>query len=91
MELPCLRTKIVDILYLPTTNKMLEMVIIGERSISNGNLKVTNPIIIAQLKIVKAYIFWSVIETFCQRLMIRTKSGGPSWPFIPSHITNTNL
>jgi hypothetical protein len=62
---------------------MLEVVTIGEKSRSNGNLKVTNPIIIAQLKIVKAYIFWSVIETFCQRLVVRTKNGGLSWPFIP--------
>ncbi len=62
---------------------MLEVVIIGERSRNNGNLEVTNLIIIVQLKIVKVYISWSVIETFCQRLVVRTKSGGPSWPFIP--------
>jgi hypothetical protein len=36
---------------------MLEVVIIGERSRTNGNLKVTNPIIIAQLKIVKLTSF----------------------------------
>jgi hypothetical protein len=62
---------------------MLEVVIIGERSRSNENLKVINPVIIAQLKIVKAYTFWSVIETLCQRLVVRIESGGPSWPFIP--------
>jgi hypothetical protein len=74
------KNKRIDILHLPTTNKMLEVVIIGERSRSNGNLEVTNLISITQLKIVKAY---SVIETFCQTLVVRIESGGPSWPFIP--------
>jgi hypothetical protein len=54
------KNKKIDIHRLPTTNKMLEVVIIGESFRSNGTLEVSNLISITQLKIVKAY---GVIET----------------------------
>jgi hypothetical protein len=56
----CSRTKLEDMLHLPTTNK-IEM---GKGFASDENQEVANPTTTTQHRIMECFNIWSTIETF---------------------------
>ncbi len=88
-EFPCSRTKVEDILHLPTINDIFK-VVMGERFIlSGGSLKKTNPMTIVQLKIMEIYNFCNISETFVYNKWLKLKVAWTFKAFHSPHIVGT--
>jgi len=68
-------------------------VVMGEGFSSDGSQEVPNPTTTTQLRvrIAKAFNLCNIIEILCLKLVVRTKSGGPSTLVIPHTLFGTKL
>jgi hypothetical protein len=90
-EFPCSRTKVEDILHLPTINDTFKMVM-GERFIlSGGSQEIANPMTIVQLKIIEIYNFCNITKTFVYNKWLRLKVAWTFTAFHSPHIVGTKL
>jgi hypothetical protein len=90
-EFPCSRTKVKDIIHLPTINDIFK-VVMGERFIlSGGSRKTSNPMTIVQLKIMEIYNFCNITETFVHNIWSRLKVAWTFKDFHSPHIVGTKL
>jgi hypothetical protein len=90
-EFPCLKTKVENILHLPTIDDIFK-VVMGERFIlSGGSQKTTNPMTIVQLKIMEIYNFCNITETFVYNKWLRLKVAWTFKAFHSPYIVGTKL